>query len=335
MCNCHGVSLASRANLWRLALTAALAATGSTRTQAADKAAIAESMQKGVRHIISVFGTIKDEGDQALAALALLKCGHPESSAEIQGVAAEIIKRCADDKYAGGQHHIYLAGVDATFLADLDSQKYAPQIKIISTYLQSLQLPNGGWDYPTGRQGIGDTSVVQYACLGLWAAERAGQPVPQQVWENAIRWHAATQLDDGGFTYIPTTTTGAWNGLSSLNMTAAAVGSLMICARHAFPGRADDLAELLMSPKAEVRPKTAEENAGESTLVKVDLSKTQTTEAPAEETPQLDINVARDTVRRAVGWVEPRTSPCDFRSLATRLRTGRCITCIPPSVWPR
>jgi DNA-binding response OmpR family regulator len=53
---------------------------------------------------------------------------------------------------------------------------YVAELTAIAAYIEGMQLPNGGWDYPAGTRGgtTGDTSVVQYALLGLWAATRSG-----------------------------------------------------------------------------------------------------------------------------------------------------------------
>ena len=46
----------------------------------------------------------------------------------------------------------------------------------IAAYLISRQNGNGSWDYSDRNQG--DTSISQYAVLGLWEAENAGVDVP-------------------------------------------------------------------------------------------------------------------------------------------------------------
>ncbi len=49
-------------------------------------------------------------------------------------------------------------------------------MEAIARYLLSKQKANGSWDYESRTNG--DTSISQYAVLGLWEAENAGATVP-------------------------------------------------------------------------------------------------------------------------------------------------------------
>lgn len=100
--------------------------------------------------------------------------------------------------------------------------------------LLSWQERGGLWGYPFG----GDLSNTQYAALGLWAAEKRGVRVPQDVWTDLAQ--AVLACSDksksptsgrgaagkpAGFGYTP-------EAFPSPSMTAAGVGTLAICIAH-------------------------------------------------------------------------------------------------------
>jgi hypothetical protein len=165
----------------------------------ADRAAIDQAVQKAVGFLRANRDQAGEGGASSLIGLALLKANLPHDAPELRSVAGAIEAKIKDGQYAPTSHHIYEAGADASFLADLDAERYKPQIEAIGRYLVAAQRPNGSWDYPTGRTGTnGDTSVTQYACLGLWSAARAGFEVPKETWERVLRWLLASQAADGG-----------------------------------------------------------------------------------------------------------------------------------------
>lgn len=273
----------------------------------AEDAAIQQSITRGAAWLQGQIGQETDSGVEGLSALALLKSQVPANSPAIQSVVQKILQRVQNGTYTPNAHHIYQAGVEATLLADIDAVQYRPQIEAMANYIIGQQLPNGGWDYPTGREGVGDTSVVQYACLGLWAATRAGIEIPVTVWDNCMNWHINSQNPDGGFAYLPGTTGGHEQGASSINLTLAALGSLFISARHALPGRADSLAQLL--DLREERATTEPPKFG--VLEAVDL-----TEAPDEEataaaptTSSVDVERLKQCVQRGFNWAAARIGP--------------------------
>ncbi len=70
---------------------------------------------------------------------------------------------------------------------------------MLATYLLGRQNPNGSWDYQ-GRTH-GDTSISQYAVLGMWEAENAGVEIPPSVWDRAAGWFLSVQDSAGGWNY--------------------------------------------------------------------------------------------------------------------------------------
>ena len=150
---------------------------------------------------------------------------HPD----IQNIVLEVLGKFRESTYNATAHHTYEAGVDAMLLEAVDRELYRPQLEIIARYLLERQRPHGGWHYPVSpgsSQDFGDTSISQYAILGLWAAVRAGVEVPIETWERAAKWLQASQCRDGGFTYHPNENNNQGNPTGS--MTAAGTGSLLV-----------------------------------------------------------------------------------------------------------
>ena len=146
-------------------------------------------------------------------------------------------------------------------LAEVDAEKYRPQIQAVADYLIEVRLPIGVWSY-RNPDVPGDTSVTQYGCLGLWAATRAGIDVPNEVWDRVMEWHFQTQLPDGGFAYTPGTTLGLGKGQSTLNMTSAAIGSMSIAALHLFPEQMENSLQLAQQSLTRASVSTNQESTG-------------------------------------------------------------------------
>jgi len=148
---------------------------------------IQTAIQKAVAHLRQSPSMHQGGGEGALVTMALLKSGVPADSREIKFGVTKIVEQVTNGQYKVGQHHVYEAGVSIMALANADAKLYKPQIEAITEYLIYAQRPTGEWDYPT--PGNGDTSITQYAILGLWEAVRAGVNVPKRVWDKAAGWH--------------------------------------------------------------------------------------------------------------------------------------------------
>lgn len=268
--------------------------------QAANQAKVKSAYVKGAQYLSTVVGKASG-GKKNLMALAMYKAGMPKDSGPVKEAIEEIVERCKDGKYKPGQEHLYEAGIDATFLADVDPAKYQKQIKIIADYIVGLQKGNGGWDYPTGRnepQYNGDTSVIQYACLGLWAAERAAIEIDDNVWKKVLDWHIKYQNGDGGFAYCPGTTTGHFKDASTLNMSAAAVANMHIAMLHIDP--------TFLPLKQELSRNKKPEEEQEETL-KFGVLETVELDVQPEKSPDVSISPKSvASVRRAFNWLGTR-----------------------------
>ncbi len=186
------------------------------------------AVASGIQYLRSV-ASGKQVGESAMIALALIKADTPKTDPVLSGLIATIRKQFTSSSYqpqrTGGQD-VYEAAVVAMALANLDSEETRGEINLVATFLIGRQKPNGSWDY--NHRPHGDTSISQYALLGLWECENAGFEVPPAVWDNAASWYLSKQGP-----------TGAWNYhrdqpeySENLSMTAAGVGSLMLCKRQ-------------------------------------------------------------------------------------------------------
>jgi hypothetical protein len=179
-------------------------------------------------------------GEGALVTMALLKSGLPPDTPEVKAGIDKILGRITKSEYQPGSHHVYEAGVSLMALASANPEKYKAQIEAIAKYLIARQQAGGEWDYP--QPGNGDTSITQYAVLGLWEAVRSGVSVPKRVWDKAAGWHVSRQLKDGSFTYHPAPPSPdgfTLNQPGSHTMTVAGTASLLVCRLHLYPGAND------------------------------------------------------------------------------------------------
>ncbi len=172
-------------------------------------------------------------GEAALAALALLKAEVPPSDPAIVRTLGLIQKRFSESTYVpekGSGVEIYEAAVVILALSTLDASSHGAEIGAAAQFLLGKQNPSGSWDYQ-GRE-FGDTSITQYALLGLWEAENSGASIPPGVWDRAAQFYLRTQGTTGGWTYHRD-----GGGAETVAMSAAAVSSLLICDRQLAPYR--------------------------------------------------------------------------------------------------
>ncbi|MBX3450516.1 MAG: HEAT repeat domain-containing protein [Planctomycetaceae bacterium] len=235
----------------------------------------------------------RNHAEACLKAYALLKTGSNANEPAVQDAVRRVYEFPVAADRPDPQHHSYEAAVRLMFLEALDPVKHAEPIQAIAGYLISRQRGHGGWYYPNppGDEHH-DTSITQYALLGLWAALRAGAEIPTEVWENAARWHLSQQLPDGGYTYhsldrTPSTMTMSTAGLANLRLIRMVLFGLEPATAVATPeGPKKSLKFNYLERRPDARPI-----------------------APLVETPALpavkpiDLDRASD---RALGWVTGR-----------------------------
>ncbi len=133
-------------------------------------------------------------GELALACLAMIKAEVPVSDPVLAAGLESLRGRFNSGGYQPdrqGGPDIYEAAVVAMVLANLDTEARRTEIAAIAQYLMGKQNANGSWDYQY--RTAGDSSISQYAVLGLWEASNAGADVPPTVFDRAARWYMSTQ----------------------------------------------------------------------------------------------------------------------------------------------
>jgi hypothetical protein len=139
-----------------------------------------------------------------------------------------------------GNRGTYMVGIYCMLIEAYGDPTYLPQMRKATQWLLDTQGPDGTWGYglpikeakeevpirrvlqvaggrqpdePAGGTPLarrtewdkgadGDTSVTQYALLGLHAASRFGVKIPKEVWERTLKEHRKRQDEKtGGFGY--------------------------------------------------------------------------------------------------------------------------------------
>lgn len=192
-------------------------------------------------------------GETALVALAMLKSDVPAGDPAVASCVARIRKRFQSGVYEPeerGGHDIYEAAVVALALSNLDAEARRAELAAVAGYLVGQQKANGSWDYAARDRG--DTSISQYAVLGLWEADNGGASVPPEVWDRAAQWFLSVQSPAGSWNYHRDEA----DTPETLSMTAAGVGSLLICQRQlARYRRGGGTASALLTPLSAEGPR--------------------------------------------------------------------------------
>jgi hypothetical protein len=175
-------------------------------------------------------------GAKALMGLAFLKNGatadHPKVVDAVNNVKAATAVGAENFQY-----DIYSTGVSMLLLVAVDPSKYRSELEVLARSLHLRVKDHGAWGYPVNSPNdLGktcDTSMTQYAVLGLWEAEDlAGVVTPPDVWQRAGEWLLTTQDPGGGYGYQgkPSNKVGKrvkQDGVKH-SMTAAGLGALYI-----------------------------------------------------------------------------------------------------------
>jgi len=210
------------------------------------------TVQRGVAYLRSHASSVTGVGESAMMALAMIKAEVSPADPALAACISRITARFSGSGYLperGNGPDVYEAAVVSMALANLDAEGHRAHLESLAQFLMGRQKANGSWDYQ-GRDK-GDTSISQYAVLGLWEAENAGASVPGSVWDNAASWYMSSQSSAGSWNYHRDE-----GGPETLSMTAAGVGSLLICQRQLsrYRNKGDSSHPLLTALVAEGAP---------------------------------------------------------------------------------
>lgn len=171
-------------------------------------------------------------GHHALVGLTFTKFGLGEGDPVVDEAVKSVVATAQNAENLND--NIYPTGIAIMFLCELDPSKYRGEIEALVKSLHRRQKPHGAWGYANGNHAATcDTSMTQYAVLGLWEAqETAGVETPPEVWERVAAWLILTQSPEGGYGYQGNPSTSfdqrVKQDSNKHSMTAAAMGSYYI-----------------------------------------------------------------------------------------------------------
>jgi len=158
-------------------------------------------------------------GVAALGALALLKSGADPVSPAVGKALEKVL--------ASEMKRVYGTALGLMAVCEAGAESRFSFVEKGARFLLEHQDGSGLWGYPDGRP---DHSNAQYALLGLHAAAEAGVKIPGDAWRKAGRFYLRSQLDDGGWNYVPSGK-GARDPATG-SMTAAGIAALLLVRHH-------------------------------------------------------------------------------------------------------
>jgi hypothetical protein len=113
--------------------------------------------------------------------------------------AMQYVNTVKSGKFNASQRSMYELPVVIMFLAELDPQTYAADLKMLGDTLFSTQKGHGGFGYPDYKTG--DISQVQYVTLASWTLDRAGVELPLDRVAAMLGWVMRVQDPSGAWPY--------------------------------------------------------------------------------------------------------------------------------------
>lgn len=172
----------------------------------------------------------KEPGGMAVIGMALLKSKVvPEDHPKIIEAFQAVREAVRSNKPSSWNMDIYSTGLSLVFLTSCNPDLAKPEIEILLEALRKVQKPTGGWGYQ--KRATGDTSMTQYAVLGLWDAKRVGFKPSQAMIDRVAVWLMQTQDPNGAWGYQGKPSKSGLirqEGISN-TMAAAGLGSAYIC----------------------------------------------------------------------------------------------------------
>lgn len=144
-------------------------------------------------------------GVPVLVAYAHHKCRHdPEHPIVKRGLSvAERIVASLPSKGASGTKRNYEAAVCVLLFAEVDPDRYRPQMEIVQKFIFEYQGGNGAFGYPMfDEKQEGDISQAQYALLAIWTLDRNGLPLDYAKVASTLQWLMRVQDVKGAWPYF-------------------------------------------------------------------------------------------------------------------------------------
>lgn len=201
---------------------------------------------------------------------------------------------------------LYEAGVCAILLS-LFGETHRDNLQAVVELIEARQQVGGSWGYQSDGVGqdYGDTSQMQYCCLALWVANRAGLQVNPQMAQRAIEWLFDTQTAGGGWRYRARRSGGgagrtlAEGGGETLSLTAAGCGSVYMLA---------DILGATNAMRTGRRPKSQGFDLP-SIVQEFVPERDGAQQAPASESQYVSSAAVRNTTNRANTWFKQNFRP--------------------------
>jgi hypothetical protein len=222
--------------------------------------------------------------EAGIVAYALMRGGESADSNAVK----VLLKRVRDEKFKGSSygkgtpHQFYEAGCDMMMFETAGPTRYRPELEGIASFIVENQWPTGSWYYYGQPEHGGDTSVSQYAVLGLWAAAHAGVTIPSGVWSRSAEWHLKNQVGDGGFAYHPGDLKSSTHSMTANGVASLCMARMMLYPNTKFPNAFADVNEdddaggeqnaKPRADKSKAGDKSDDNPAAPSVLESIDLS---------------------------------------------------------------
>lgn len=144
-------------------------------------------------------------GVPVLVAYAHHKCRHdPEHPVVKRGLSiAERIVASLATRGASGPKRNYEAAVCVLLFAEVNPDRYRPQLQAVQKFLFDYQGANGAFGYPMFKpDSEGDISQAQYALLAIWTLDRNGLPLDYAKVASTLQWLMRVQDVQGAWPYF-------------------------------------------------------------------------------------------------------------------------------------
>ncbi|HIE26351.1 TPA: hypothetical protein EYP66_03605 [Candidatus Poribacteria bacterium] len=163
-------------------------------------------------------------GATALALMTFLHAGVPESDQTVaDGIDYLLHHAPVPNWEEWNDSYDFAAGILA-LQATGNKEKYLEKVTYATERLLKMQI-RGGWGYGA----FPDMAHMQYVIFALYAAQKWGIQIPEEVFKQVADWVKSMQREDGGWSYGGLDVGSPWAASSYGSMTATALMVLKIC----------------------------------------------------------------------------------------------------------